>query len=41
MTLYPTPMGHVEIDCSGDRIRPVPEISIRRDPRPLRPRRPR
>lgn len=37
MTLYPSPIGHVEIVCIGDRLKPVPDsISIRRDPRPPR-----
>ena len=37
MTLYPSPIGHVEIDCVGDRLKAVPDsISDRRDPRPPR-----
>lgn len=37
MTLYPSPMGHVEINCIGDRLKPVADsISTRRDPRPPR-----
>jgi hypothetical protein len=37
MTLYPSPIGHIEIDCIGDRLKPVPDsISTRRDPRPPR-----
>jgi hypothetical protein len=37
MTLYPSPIGHVEVDCIGDSLKPVPDsISIRRDPRPPR-----
>jgi hypothetical protein len=37
MTLYPSPIGHIEIDCIGDRLRRVPDsISVRRDPRPPR-----
>jgi hypothetical protein len=37
MTLYPSPIGHVEIDCIGDRLKAVPDsITDRRDPRPPR-----
>jgi len=37
MTLYPSPLGHIELSCIGDRLMPVPDsISTRRDPRPPR-----
>jgi hypothetical protein len=37
MTLYPSPLGHIELNSIGDRLKPVPDsISTRRDPRPPR-----